>query len=207
MPAALHPYGPVDVAALHQSFEALVQRHEILRTTFEHTHGQLIQVISSENNLSLPVIDLSRLPIEAREDLMKKLIQQECQWTFDLVHGQLMHALLIRLGEQDHGLLLTLHHILSDGWSSELLVRDLSAFYRSYTTGEPVALPDLPIQYADYALWQRQSFQEMVLQEQLSYWQTQLRDMPNSSISRSIIHDRRSRPMRENASIGRFHTR
>ncbi|GCF09825.1 hypothetical protein KDI_33890 [Dictyobacter arantiisoli] len=178
MPAILRLYGHVEVEALQHSFEALIQRHEILRTTFTSYQGQPVQIVASAGVTSLPVIDLSELSEERRESLLQQLLQQEVHQTFDLVNGPLLHMTLLRLAEQDHVLLLTLHHILSDGWSEGLLVRDLTALYRSEITGEPALLPALPIQYADYALWQRQWFKEAVLQEQMNYWQQQLMGIP-----------------------------
>jgi hypothetical protein len=178
MPVALRLYGHVVVAAFQRSFEALTQRHEILRTTFRELDGHPVQVIATSQYIQLPVIDLSSIDSKRRDDIALYLAQQEARHPFDLTTGPLLRASLLRLAEQDHVLLLTLHHILSDGWSQGLLVRDLSALYRFEITGKPASLPTLPIQYADYALWQRQWLQGVVLQEHLDYWQQQLMGVP-----------------------------
>src|SRR5207247_369227 len=149
-------------------------RHEVLRTTFATVTGQPIQVIGEPQPVPLPVIDLQALPDEDREMEAVRLAFEEARQPFDLVHGPLMRTTLLHLGPYEHIILLTMHHIVSDGWSAEVFMRELVRFYTAYVRGQPASLPELPIQYADYAVWQRHWLQGAVLEEQLAYWRQQL---------------------------------
>ncbi|HTI15983.1 MAG TPA: non-ribosomal peptide synthase/polyketide synthase [Dictyobacter sp.] len=178
LPAVLQLCGPLQIAALQQSLQALQQRHEILRTSFKVGEGRPIQVIVPSYPVSLPVIDLRGLDDSVRESIMLWLAQQETLALFDLATGPLLRVKILRLDGLTHIVLVTMHHIISDGWSMSVLIRELSALYHAEVAGETVALPALPIQYADYTLWQRAWLQDAVLETQLQYWRTQLAGAP-----------------------------
>ena len=148
-------------------------RHEILRTIFPSREGQPSQVITPAGPLRVPLLDLSGLEAGAAAEF-PRLVAAEAWRPFDLARGSLLRALLIRLGDRDSVLVLSLHHIASDGWSISLLVRELAALYPAFAGGEPSPLRPLPVQYADYACWQRQWLQGEVLKAQLAYWTRQL---------------------------------
>ena len=178
IPSAFRLQGRLDISALEQSLNEIVRRHEALRTTFSMVDGDPVQVIAPSLVISVPMVDLSDRSESAREDEAHRLVREERLAPFDLSRGPLLRAALVRLGEQDHVLLLTLHHIVSDGWSMGVLFRELSALYRAYCAGEPSPLPALPIQYVDYAHWQRQWFQSKKSAEQVDYWRKQLDGAP-----------------------------
>jgi amino acid adenylation domain-containing protein len=168
----------LDVAALEQSLNEIVRRHESLRTTFKMVDGYPAQVIAPSLHVNLPVIDLSHLPEEEREAEAARLAQEEAQLPFNLSEGPLLRARLLRLGEEDHLLLLTLHHIVTDGWSMGVLFEELAKLYEAYSTQQPSSLPELPLQYADFAVWQRGWLQGELLEQHLNYWKRQLADIP-----------------------------
>ncbi|MBZ4423385.1 condensation domain-containing protein, partial [Myxococcus sp. RHSTA-1-4] len=174
IPTALRLRGPLDVAAMERAFTALVERHESLRTTFAVQDGEPVQVIHAPPRFPLAVVDLSTLPPAECEAEARRLVSREAQRPFDLANGPVFRALLLRLGEQDHVLLGTMHHIVSDGWSMGVLVRELAALYASQATGQDSHLPALPIQYADFAAWQRAWLRGEALERQLGYWRQQL---------------------------------
>lgn len=178
MPAALRLTGPLDVAALEESFNEIVRRHEVLRTTFSVKEGQPVQIIDPTLTLVVPVLDLRGLLEPERKAEVSRLSAEEAQLPFDLSRGPLLRSILLRLEAQEHILLLTMHHIVSDGWSMGILFRELSALYGAFSAGKPSPLPALPIQYADFAVWQRQWLQGEALKEQLSYWKKQLDGAP-----------------------------
>src|SRR5439155_14065030 len=162
--------GPLDIGALEQSLTEIVRRHEALRTTFSTVEGQPVQVISPMLRLPLPVMDLSHLPEVEREAEVGRLADEEAQRPFDLCLGPLIRTTLLRLNDEHRVLLLTVHHIASDGWSKGVLFRELSVLYEAFTNSKPSPLPDLSIQYADFAVWQRKWLQGEVLENQLLYW-------------------------------------
>jgi amino acid adenylation domain-containing protein/non-ribosomal peptide synthase protein (TIGR01720 family) len=174
MPLAMRLYGPLDVKALQQSLDALVQRHEALRTTFAEMDGQPRQVIGPPAAVPMPIVDLRALPETERESTMLRLVYEEAQRPFDLTTGPLFRGLLLRLDQEYYTLVLTMHHIVSDAWSLELLARDAVTLYLAFASGQPALLPDLPVQYADYAVWQREWLQGKALEEQLAYWKQKL---------------------------------
>jgi amino acid adenylation domain-containing protein len=174
MSGALRLTGRLDIDALERSLNEVVRRHEALRTSFTTIEGAPRQVISAELLLVLPVIDLSDSPESAREDEARRQAAAAARQPFDLSRGPLLRATLLRLDEQEHILLLSMHHIVSDGWSLAILFRELSALYEAYVNGKPSPLPELPIQYADYAVWQRNRLQGDLLETQLAYWRKQL---------------------------------
>jgi amino acid adenylation domain-containing protein len=178
MPVASRLLGRLDVKALDQALNAIVQRHEVLRTTFQMIDAQPMQVISPRGALALPLLDLAHLPPPARETEAHHLALENLNQPFDLVNGPLLRASLLRMNVEDHVLLLTMHHIISDGWSISVLVNELAALYNSFSVGVPSTLPDLPIQYADYAQWQRSWLTGKVFDVQLDYWKKRLEGAP-----------------------------
>jgi amino acid adenylation domain-containing protein len=178
MPSALRVRGVLDVEVLQQSLSELLRRHEVLRTRFEAAHGDATQSISDAVPLDLPVIDLSALAPEQREPEALRLAQEEAVRPFDLEHGPVFRAQVMQLDIDDHVLLVTMHHIASDGWSVNIMVSELAAIYRAYSSRQPSPLPELKVQYADYALWQREWLQGEVLDKQLAYWRKQLAGLP-----------------------------
>jgi len=171
--------GPTDVPALEQSLNEIVRRHEVLRTTFANVLGKPVQVIAPDLKLPLPVVDLRRLSEEERDAETTRLSAEEYERPFELSRGPLVRGKLLRLGKQESVLLLTMHHIVSDGWSLGVLSRELRSLYEAFSTGRPSPLPDLPIQYADFTLWQREWLQGEVLAAQLNYWEKQLAGVPS----------------------------
>jgi len=166
--------GSVDVPALGRSFAGLIRRHEVLRTRFEVHEGTPVQIIDAPEAFGLPVQDLADLPGDEREQRVQQFMRQESEHRFDLERGPLIRASLLRLGAEEHVLLVTMHHVVADGWSMGVLTRELSALYGAYVKGYDSPLPELPVQYADYALWQRGWLQGEMLEEQLSYWRERL---------------------------------
>src|SRR5581483_483914 len=173
-----HLAGSLDVNALRRSLRELIKRHESLRTTFQMCEGQPVQVIHGQSPCALPVVDLSTLAPSAREREAQLLMRQESGRPFDLTRGPLVRSMLLRWSLQEHLLLLTLHHIIADGWSIEVLIRELATLYQAYVAGEPSPLAPLALQYADFALWQRNWLQGEVLEDHLSYWRKQLAQVP-----------------------------
>ncbi|HEX7273273.1 MAG TPA: amino acid adenylation domain-containing protein [Casimicrobiaceae bacterium] len=168
--------GRLDVDALRQALQKLVQRHEVLRTRFDVRNGLPVQLIAPEGDLALKVDDLSTLPAPERE--AGERARAAARQPFDLARGPLLRASVLRLGDAEHWLQLTLHHIVTDGWSLRVLWKELSALYASYLRGEAPALPELPVQYADYAVWQRERLQGEFLAQQLAFWKGALADLP-----------------------------
>lgn len=170
MSAAIRMQGELHIEALQQSIRAIAQRHETLRTTFTTAEGQPVQVINPDVEMRLPLLDFSAFP----PDKALEWINQTTQKPFNLQQGPLFRAELIRLQASEYILVLTLHHIIADAWSIGILVKELSRGYAAFSTGNPPALAPLPIQYADFALWQRQWLQGEALETQLAYWKKQL---------------------------------
>ncbi|MGK3959181.1 non-ribosomal peptide synthase/polyketide synthase [Sorangium sp. So ce118] len=179
VPAVVRLSGWLDVDALARSLQEVVRRHEALRTAFPTTlGGEAHQAIASAFEVCLPVVDLQAFAEPAREAEMHRRAVEEGQKPFDLAKGPLLRTTLLRLGEQEHVLLLTMHHIVSDGWSLGVLVRELGALYEAFSNGVASPLPELPIQYADHAVWQRAWLSGEVLEAQLAYWRQQLSGAP-----------------------------
>jgi len=174
MAGAIRIRAPLHVAVLEQSLNEVVRRHESLRTTFMADNGQPMQVISPNFQLVVPLVDLKG---QSEAEAMR-LVSELAQRPFDLTSGPLIRAKLLQLGDSDYILSLTLHHIISDGWSMSVLFRELTQFYRAFAQGQAAALAELPVQYADYAVWQRKYLQGDVLSAELSYWKQQLADIP-----------------------------
>jgi hypothetical protein len=178
MGQAIRMKGALDVGVLRKALGAIAARQEALRTTFAVVDGSPVQVIAPAFDVPLPVEDLSSLPGAEREEAMQRRDREEKRRPFDLERGPLFRARLLRLGEEEHVLLSSIHHIVCDGWSKGVFQRELGALYEAFTGGEPSPLPELPIQYADYALWQRQWLTGEVLEEQLGYWRRRLAELP-----------------------------
>jgi amino acid adenylation domain-containing protein len=180
--AAIRLKGKLDVGALEQTLNEIVRRHETLRTTFASVEGQPVQIIAPSMELKLSVVDLQHVAEDERDTAAQRLAVDEAKLPFDLSHGPLLRVTLLRLGAQEHIALLTMHHIVSDGWSMGVLIREVAACYESFSTNKPALLPELPIQYADFAVWQRERLQGDALEEQLDYWRRKLSDLPRLAL-------------------------
>lgn len=170
--------GELNISLLERSLEQLIRRHESLRTIFRLRGDQPMQVILPELVLQVPLIDLRAFDRQRRAELSRRIAREEASQPCDLANGPLLRVRLLRLESEEHILLLTMHHIISDGWSLQVLLRDLRALYLALVAGQSPALAPLPVQYADYALWQRQWLQGAVLEEYLAYWREQLEGAP-----------------------------
>ncbi len=177
---AIRIEGPLELAALRNALEAIVARHASLRTTFGTVDGSPIQVVKRQANVTLSLRDLNVLPEREREAAALRLAEEEARRPFDLERGPLLRTTLLRLTEADHLLVFTIHHIVVDGWSMGVLIQELLALYPSFAAGEPPSLSELPIQYADFAIWERQWLQGPRLEKLLSYWKRQLSGGPAS---------------------------
>jgi aspartate racemase len=177
-PVALYLRGPLDLTALEDVLGEILRRHEVLRATFPTVEGWPLQVIAPTQSLTLSVVDLSHVPLTTREFQVRRLVCQEALRPFDLAQGPLMIATLLRLDGEEHVLLLVMHQIVFDGWSARILIRELTTLYEAFSTGRSSPLPELPIQYADFAHWQRGWLHGQVLERQLSYWREKLASAP-----------------------------
>jgi hypothetical protein len=178
VPAAVRLTGELQVEALEQTFTEVVRRHEVLRTRFANVEGRAVQVIAEPGRIELPLMDLSKLAADEREAEVRKSAKAEAEQPFDLSRGPLLRVKLLRLREQEHVVLLTMHHVVIDGWSMGVLVREIAALYEAFINGRPSPLEELPVQYADFAAWQRAYLQGEVLEQQLKYWRRQLAGAP-----------------------------
>jgi amino acid adenylation domain-containing protein len=179
IPLALRLVGTLNIIALEQSLQKIVARHEALRTNFITVDGEPTQIIHSEINCKLSVVNLKDLSPSEQEIAAEKLIQQQATQPFDLANQSLIRSSIVLLSETEQLLLICMHHIVSDGWSMGVFVQELSALYNAYNQDQPSPLTPLPVQYADYAIWQREWLQGEVRESQLSYWQQQLADAPS----------------------------
>jgi amino acid adenylation domain-containing protein len=178
VPLALRMKGVLDVSALQQALDAVVARHEVLRTRYGVENDEPVQVIDAAGPVDLPVIDLTAMPEGERETELGRVLAREVARPFYLATDWMLRPLLVRLGAETHVLLINTHHIATDGWSNAVLLRDLAAFYGKAIGVETTELPALPIQYADYAVWQRNWLQGTVLAEQLAFWKQTLEGAP-----------------------------
>ncbi|MFM6024604.1 MAG: amino acid adenylation domain-containing protein [Dolichospermum sp.] len=178
MPLALQISGSLNISFLEQAITEIVRRHEILRTNFQQIEGRNLQVIRPEINISLQVINLDQIPAKEQLQNVQQLINQETDKIFNLSEDNLFQSTLYQLNQNSYVLLLNMHHIISDGWSTGILLEELSTLYAAYLAGNKSPLPDLQIQYADYAIWQKQKFTSQIREKQLNYWQQQLTDIP-----------------------------
>ena len=178
MPIALRLRMELDVNAMERTINEIVRRHDVLRTTFQTRQGGPVQVIAPTLQVPLSETDLQHLPVEEREQEAQRLATAEARRPFDLSRGPLIRAALVHLNPRDHVLLLTLHHIISDGWSLGVLFDELSVLYEAFACGRPSPLFELTTQFAQFAIWQRRSLTGPLLDEQLDYWRDQLADLP-----------------------------
>jgi hypothetical protein len=178
VPLAVRLMGTLDLQALEWALNQIVARHEVLRTTFSVVNDKPVQVIAPELHLPLPVTDLCSLPEAEREMAATQYAKQEALQGFDLTRGPLLRPSILRLGEQNHVLFLTTHHIVSDAWSSSILLRELGVLYTAKVERKPSPLPPLPVQYADYSVWQRDQLQGQIAEQELAYWRKQLLGAP-----------------------------
>lgn len=178
LPSAVRLTGPLNVSALTRSIGEIVRRHGVLRSVFREVDGHPAQFIQDGNDFTAPVIDLSLITPSARETTAHNLLREEVSRPFDLAHGPIIRTSLIRLDEMDHIVVITIHHIAFDAWSAGILMRELMALYGAFSKGEKSPLAEPPIQYADYASWQRHSLLDEVLATQLAYWKKQLSGAP-----------------------------
>jgi amino acid adenylation domain-containing protein len=170
--------GPLHPAALERSLAEVVRRHEVLRTVFQSIDGRPVQVILPPSPHALPVVDLRRLAAEARHEEVRRLAAEEVARPFDLSRGPLLRSTLLLLAPQEFGVLFTLHHVVSDAWSMNLLVREMTVLYQAFVSGRPSPLPELEIQFADFAVWQRQRLHGEPLEAELAYWRGRLAGAP-----------------------------
>ena len=173
---AIRLTGSLDVGALEQSYDEIVRRHAVLRTTFVSMNGQPMQVITPALHVPIQAVDLSTLPERQKRVEARRLARAAAQAPFDLAQGPLCRVQLLRLEAQEHLLLTTMHHIISDGWSLGILTHELAVLYAAFAAGRPSPLPPLPIQYADFAHWQQQWRHSEARDAALAYWQEQLHD-------------------------------
>ncbi len=176
--------GPFDFAAFTRSLNEVVQRHEVLRTTFELRDGAPVQRIVSQQTLSIPMDDLRAVPAADRENALKEAAAAEFERTWDMEHGPLIRARVFQLEDQAFALTIVLHHVVSDGWSRGVLVRELAELYGAQLEGRRPVLPDLPIQCADYALWEHQYLQGKRLEQHLDYWRPNLAGLSTLQLPR-----------------------
>lgn len=175
---SLRLHGMLDVTVLQQSIDEIVRRHDMLRSRFVLQDGEPVQVVDPPVSLSLRIVDLGDVPEAERETEALQQAQEEAKRPFNLEQGPLLRGTLLRLNAEDHMLLLVVHHIASDGWSVGVMMNELTALYQAFAAKRPSPLPDLNIQYIDFAAWQRDWLDGEVLSQQLAYWEQQLADVP-----------------------------
>jgi len=173
-PLALRITGPLDREALKRAFTAIMARHEALRTHFVSVDGNPVQVIADPPAIELPEADLTRGPKAAREAEAERMLAAEARRPFNLAKDLMMRCLLLKLEPTEHILMVTMHHIATDAWSAGIFLSELAACYDAFSAGSAPVLPELPIQYADFAVWQRAWLTGEVLDKQLAYWKQQL---------------------------------
>ncbi|WP_413176159.1 amino acid adenylation domain-containing protein [Anabaena azotica] len=189
--------GTLSVSVLESGFNEIIRRHEILRTTFTVVEGQPVQIITPSLTIPLEIIDLQNLPQKERISEAQKLAALQYQHHFDLASDPLIKTTLLRLAQQEHWLIINIHHIITDGWSFGLLLEELRILYAAFANGLPSPLPELPVQYADFTLWQRQYFNEKVIERQLAYW---LQKLTNTSLESDEISSNQLQLSNKNSS-------
>jgi amino acid adenylation domain-containing protein len=173
-PKLMRLKGELDIDALHNALNTIVARHQVLRTTFHEGDEHPVQVVGECSTVELPIVDLSLCTAEEQETRLQDIVFESTERRFDLSRDLMLRGALLKLGSAEHVLFLVTHHIASDGWSTGILWQELAALYGAFSKGEPNPLRELDIQYADYAVWQRQWLQGPVLEAQLSYWKQQI---------------------------------
>ena len=202
MPQQLRFQGNLDLTALEKTIKTIVQRHQILRSTYVSEEGEPFQVIHPHNEAKLEIIDLRELPPHEINSKAQQLITEEVEKPFDLSKDLMLRTKLVRLAEEDNLLLYTMHHIASDGWSQGIFINEFNMLYEAYENGIANPLADLNIQYADYAHWQRNWLQGEVLEEKLNYWKDKLQGIP-------LVHNLpldRPRPRQQTFNGGQYHS-
>lgn len=172
--AAVHMVGPLNYPALEQTLNEITRRHESLRTSFSDESGEPLQQIALPMPVALPIVEVSEIPGQRRDGTVRQLAAEQARRPFNLMQGPLLRVTLLRMRGEEHVIVFTMHHIISDGWSMGLLVGEVTKLYQTFSKGDPSPLPDLAIQYADFAQWQRQWLQGEVYQRQVDYWRKQL---------------------------------
>jgi amino acid adenylation domain-containing protein len=180
MAASLRLNFALDVEALHACFHLLLERHEVLRTTFAVVDGQPMQMIVAHADISMPLVDLTGYTEVEREREAIRMANEQANQPFDLAQGSLLRRTLLKLEQEAYMLLLAVHHIIFDEWSMQILFQELAALYQTFTTGKPSPLPELPLQYADFAVWQQEMYAQGMLANDLAYWKKQLADLPET---------------------------
>ncbi len=204
VPLALRLRGQLDLAALERSLNEILRRHESLRTTFYSERGQLFQAIAPAATMIVPLVDVQEFPAAERAQVPDHLMTEEMARPFDLARGPVWRARLVRLAPDHHLLLFPLHHIVADGWSNGILVRELGAIYAAFAAGQPSPLPELPVQFADFAQWQQNVLAEGGFDVQLDYWRKRLSgELPVLDLP----VDRPRQPWRGQAAAGGLRTR
>ena len=178
LPLAVRLTGKLAFRALEETLSEIVRRHEVLRTTFRAVDGQPVQVIHPSQRVPVALIDLLGLSEAAQQEESERLLAADARRPFDMAAGPLLRVTLLRLSAKEHVVLFTMHHIVSDGWSMSVFVKEVAALYEAYLEGKVSPLPELSVQYADYAVWQREWLQGEVLAGQVDYWREQLRGAP-----------------------------
>ena len=178
VPTCFRVRGPLDTRAFAGALSEIVRRHEILRTTFAVEDGEAVQTISPGLKFSANLVNLTYAPSQAREEEVEKLAIEEARLPFDLERGPLMRATLFRLAQDEHVVLITMHHIVCDGWSMGVLFRELAGIYEALVQGGPAQVSELPIQFGDFAAWERDRISRGALDAQVAYWREQLREAP-----------------------------
>jgi amino acid adenylation domain-containing protein/thioester reductase-like protein len=178
IPLSVGLVGQMNLQAMEQALRDVVQRHEALRTTFKMIDGNLAQIIAPHTSFRMPLVELQDFSPDIRLIKMRRLVKEDLRKPFDLLNGPLIRATMLKLEEHYHAMLLTMHHIVSDAWSMEIFFREVTTLYTAYATGQPYALPELPIQYVDYAAWQQEWLQGEVQEKLMSYWSQQLAHVP-----------------------------
>ena len=174
VPRSMRMQGELDVEALRLALDTIVERHEILRTTYHLKNGVPTQVIGEHRPFELPLTDLSGLSAPERDRLVESYFLKDCERGFDFTRDLLLRGTLLKLGEREHVVILSTHHIASDGQSKSVFFRELTALYGAYRSGNGSPLPELPIQYADFAHWQREQLSDEVTEKLLGYWRKKL---------------------------------
>jgi len=184
LPNALRLEGDLSIPAFEYSLSEITRRHEALRTTFRMLDGQPVQVIAQAEPVKVPMVDLGELREERRKTELARIAKKESLRPFDLARDRLLRVTLLRVGDQEHAALITMHHIITDAWSMGILIKEMATLYETFLSGRPSPLPELPIQYADYSVWQRMWVRGQVLEDHLAYWRQQLGDeLPASEIA------------------------
>ena len=191
--------GPLNLKALEKTFSEIVSRHKVFRTTFSTREGQPVQIIAPPSPQSFTVVDLSELPSAERDNEAKRLADSEAVQRFDLSVGPLLRVRLVRLSPEDHIVLFTMHHIISDAWSMGVLLREVGSLYEAFVAGQPSPLPPLTIQYVDYAVWQRERMKAEAFERQVEYWKKALAGV--SVLELPLDHPRASMQSYRGASV------